>query len=319
MYFNYFNIDKDRAIEDILAKDYSSISSRTNTSSLYSNKSKRDTKKDNKSKEELNPISIDSTSSTSRSSIDSSSLNYSNNSKEETLTINIIESKRSSSSSSSSNTNTSNLEDLTKNNTTYNKGNLLNNRNLRTLEAVVISPSKANIIEDYIDNTNRPIVKNTSNIKPSIIEEEEYYNIDTILNSSPPNIIVEGSPSIQNYNNPLDNNTIIPSTNIEESYSLNTREPLDRDLERDINRFNIASSLAIPSSIAREGTSSNRSKRSYSNRASLSSSIKDNNSYFNNIEDSINIEEDIINIIENKRSNKGRPKKIKTRGRPRKG
>ena len=205
LYFNYFNLIEDRSIESILNTNLESSIASTNSSSLYTNKSKRSNNNNNKRK---NIKSISNIEEKTISTIDSSSLNLSNNSKDENLTTTNIIKKISIDSFSSYNTNTY----KTKTNINKDKGDKkkfsnLTNFNLESLEESTTSPSKRTLINTYINTINTSKKKNTSNINSTILEDNYSLDLENLFN-------VE-----DNNNNTNNNNREVISPSYKEKYS----------------------------------------------------------------------------------------------------
>ena len=335
LYFNYFNLVEDRTIKDVLDTNLEASTISTNTSSLYTNKSK---KEDN----------ITNTNKT-LSTIDSSSINISNNSKEDyKSTTNILEDNSSNKSYRNiENSSSSNLNIRTKANTLTNK---LTNNTLDRLEKEIISPSKNTIINNYLDNINKPLNKKTSNVNTNNLDLDLDLDLNKLFKKNNNNINIKNKRVISSSSSSSSNlniiskkeeklpsifieEEVIPSTSIKKTtriyynkentttnlernfYRLNRESSLTilsstKNINRDITRLNLRSNSTIPSS----------SKRSYSNRESSSSSSSSSSreSNINNKkEELIAIEKEILEFREKKR-NRGRPKKIKTKGRSKK-
>ena len=316
LYFSFFNLNNDRSIESILSdKNTYSIKSTTDTSSLYSNKSKRD----NSSLKKGSIIEL--------SSLDSSSISANSNDELDTTT-NFSKSANSSLELEADNDNISPLRQRTLANTSFNR---LTSSNLEVLEHYSKSPSKQSQINSFINTTNKESSRKarTKRLRDKRVLESS--SSENSFISLPRN----NNLNDENEFNYFDDNNGSSDYNIEPSFPLinfeENNEPSSFNKEQATRQYpssniglenlNIASSLAIPSSINRPS-----SKRSFSNRESLESNSKDKESSNKSRESNlVNFNADLIELEEqlantSSKPKRGRPKKQNTgkRGRPKK-
>ena len=275
LYFNYFNLIEDRSIESILNTNLESSIASTNSSSLYTNKSKRKNKDKNIAKAKAKSIV----------SLGSSNTNLSTKSRDKDVDsfniFNNLSNNNSRNSSSIRSKSSCNKKTNIKKNTRTNRTNTLESNTSKTfltksrlkiLNSTLSSPSKIKEIEDYIDLLPFTLdIEKSSNFNFNTIEEEDY----------------------------------IPSTFIKETKDFyNTKENTTKDLERNINRFNLRPSntntnKTISISSKDNSFSYNNNKRKSFNKSN-NSNINTNSRISINKDNNSNINTSNLNIPSNR-------------------